>query len=579
MIDPPHVSGVPRTPAPGPVARRRPRDVRRLSTVLLVILALLPLGYIGLRALEAGRNFAYWDEYETAIALVLRLHNGIAADDLLDELLAVNNEHRMVMSRLIFTGSYWLTGTVNFTFISLLGNASLVALCVLLIVRAGTAARRLRLGVVLALVIFQLENYENFLWSGSSIDHFQVLLYVGAAVVALAHGSRLALFAAGLFAVFATLTLAHGLLIWPLGAAMLWRARRYSQLGAWCVLAGLVVGGYAAGFSVNGAHRFAGLSVSGAVEIIRYWLTLLGAVPAIGHTGLAPWLGVVLLALLVWLGSQGALRREAVAYPLAWFGVAALALVAVGRAEQVGGAIMSRYVIVGALSWSLTVFMLLERSSHPRRPLAVLAWSLPVLVAFNFAANRTYGRFADAWLECRDIAVSRFKQHGVDGRGTFALSPMPERATRLLHEAELRGIYRLGSVCEPRPFPAAKPSSRIVYNVDELTADRRSAFVRGWAGIPGVPTARGDILLILRSPASTHVFTTVSTQRPDVATSLNDQNFSRSGFLFARRRDRLPSGDYRIGFVIKCPTGPEYIMTEHRVVLDRDGRALLAGAQ
>ena len=192
--------------------------------MLLVVLALIPLGYIGLRALEAGRNVAYWDEYETAIALVLRLHDGIAPAALLDELLAVNNEHRMVMSRVIFAGSYWLTGTVNFTVISLLGNASLVALCVLLVVGARTAERRLRLGVVLALVIFQLENYENFLWSGSSIDHFQVLFYVGAAVAALAHGSRLALLAAGLSAVLATLTLAHGLLIWPLGAAMLWRA-------------------------------------------------------------------------------------------------------------------------------------------------------------------------------------------------------------------------------------------------------------------------------------------------------------------------------------------------------------------
>jgi hypothetical protein len=107
-----------------------------------------------------------------------------------------------------------------------------------LIVGAGSAARRLRLGLVLALGLFQLENYENFLWSGSSIDHFQVLLYVGATVAALAQGTRTAWFIAGLCAVLATLTLAHGLLVWPLGAAILWRARRSpARCSLWAAVA------------------------------------------------------------------------------------------------------------------------------------------------------------------------------------------------------------------------------------------------------------------------------------------------------------------------------------------------------
>ena len=556
--------------------RRAPR-VGLLAAVLFVGLALLPLIYIGLRAAEAGRNVAYWDEFETALALLMRLHTGVGPGVFLDELFAVNNEHRMVMSRLLFTASYWLTGTVNFSFISLLGNSCLLALCAILIVGAGTAARRLRLGLVLALGLFQLENYENFLWSGSSIDHFQVLLYVGATVAALAQGTRTAWFIAGLCAVLATLTLAHGLLVWPLGAALLWRARRTPELLGWCALATLVIVGYVLGFSVNGAHRFTHLTFAGAQEILRYWLTLLGTVPALGHTGLAPWLGVGLLAALGWLGTHGAVRRERVAYPLAWFGVAALALVAVGRAEQVGGLVMSRYVIISTLSWSLTAFMLLERFSDPRRPLAALAWCLPVLVMFNVAANRAYASSADAWLDCRDIAAARFKQHGVDGRGNFALSPMPARATKLLNEAERQGVYRMGPVCLPRSFPAAVPSERIIGRVDELTVSDRSAFVRGWAVIPGVRSQRGHIHLVLRSATATHVFSTVSTQRPDVADNLGDPQLNRCGYLFARRRDGLPSGDYQIGFLFKQGGSSEYVMTEQRLVLRDPGT--LAGDQ
>lgn len=558
-------------PAPIASPRRRGPRISPLATVSLVLLALLPLGYIGLRAAEAGRNVAYWDEYETALALIMRLHTGVTPGDLLNDLFAVNNEHRMVMSRLLFVASYWLTGTVNFSVISVIGNFCLLALCALLVVGARAPARRLRLGLVLALGLFQLENYENFLWSGSSIDHFQVLLYVGATLAALAHGSRAAWLLAGLCAVLATFTLAHGLLVWPLGAALLWRARRTPQLVGWCALALLVGGGYALGFSVNGGHRFVLPTLAGAQEILRYWLALLGTVPALGHTDLAPWLGAALLAALGWLGTHGALRRERVAYPLAWFGVAALALVAVGRAEQVGGLVMSRYVILGTLAWSLTAFMLLERFSDPRRPLAMLAGCLPVLVLFNISANRAYASSADSWLDCRDIAAARFKQHGVDGRGNFALSPMPARATSLLHEAERRGVYRMGPVCLPRSFPAAEPSERIVGRVDELTVSDRSAFVRGWAVIPGLRSERGHIHLVLRSATATHIYSTLSTQRPDVAANLGDPQLNRCGYLFALRRDRLPPGDFQIGLLIKHRGASEYVMTDHRLMLQHGG--------
>jgi hypothetical protein len=548
-----------------PPRRLAPRE--RLAAGLLVLLALLPLGYIGLRAAEAGRNIAYWDEYETALALIMRLHSGITPGTLLDELFSVNNEHRMVMSRLIFTASYWLTGTVNFTFISLLGNFCLLGLCATLLLSARTVARRLRLGVVLALGMFQLENYENFLWSGSSIDHFQVLFYVGATVAALAHGTRTAGLLAALCAVCASLTLAHGLLVWPLGAVLLWSTGRHRWLLTWCGLAGLVGGGYLLGFSVNGAHHFSRLSFAGIQTILHYWLTLLGSVPALGHAALAPWFGAGLLGALAWLGRRGAAKQERIIYPLAWFGVIALALVAVGRAEQVGGLVMSRYVILSTLAWSLTAFLLLERFSDPRHPLTALAWCLPVFVLFNVAANRAYAGSADSWLDCRDIAAARFKQHGVDGRGNFALSPLPARATTLLHEAERRGVYRMGPVCIPRFFPAAVPSERILARVDELSVTDRSAFVRGWAAIPGLRSERGHIHLVLRSTTATHVFSTVSTQRPDVAANLGDPRLNRSGYLFSLRRDRLPSGDYQIGFLIKHGSTSEYAMTEQRLVL------------
>ena len=56
-----------------------------------------------------------------------------------------------------------------------------------------------------------------------------------------------------------------------------------------------------------------------------------------------------------------------------------------------------------------------------------------------------------------------------------------------------------------------------------------------------------------------------------MADNLGDPQLKRCGYLFARRRDGLPSGDYQIGFLIKQGGTSEYVMTEERLVLRAPG--------
>lgn len=547
------------------------------APVALTLLALAPVAFVAMRVAAASRNIVYWDELDTALSLVLQLDSGLGWRDFVGRLFEVANEHRMVTSRLMFAASYWLTGTVDFALISWIGNAALLLLCVLFVWAVKTPARRLKAGVILAMLLFQLEHYENFLWSGSSIDHFQVVLLAGAAVIALATNTRTGLLGGALCASLATFTLTHGLLVWPVGAAMLWRTRRLRALGVWASFGACAAVGFFAGFHLNAAERFVEPSLAGFGLIVRYWLATLGSVPALGFAALAPWLGGALLCALGCVGFLGAGRREIVAFPLACFAVLALALISVGRAAEAGGVVHSRYYVLSALAWGLVVFMWLERFSHPRRPLVGLWGGLPLLVAFNVAADRQFSGLADTWVECRDRAAVQFKQHGVDGHGAFTLHPTPAHATRLLHEAEQRGVYRMGPVCDEVDFPTdAKPSDRIKYFVEEIAVDGRAAAIAGWAAIPGQPSERGQVRLVLRSAEETHVFTAVTVTRPDVAAALHDPGCMLSGFRFARLRELMPSGEFQVGFLMETDEGEEFIMTGHRVSLMGEGWAMLA---
>ncbi len=565
-------------------ARRGLRDGanrRHLTLLLLVLVTLLPVFYVFGRTAEARRDIIYWDEFDSGLDLALKLKARPAAGAVLHELFAISNEHRMVTSRLLFAAIYTLTGTINFATIDVIGNATIVVLCLLLIATAGSTLRRVRLGVLLAFLLFQLENYENFLWSGASIDHFQIVMLAAAAIIALARGTLAGAIVGGILATLATFTLAHGLVLWPIGALMLWFRSGRRGFATWCGFGLLAVGGFLTGFRVNQAESFATFSVEGAQKVLQYWLSILGAAPAAGSETFAPLLGGALLLLLAYVMLRGALRRERIALPLAFWAIGAAGLIALGRAEESGGLVHSRYYVLSSLAWALALFMVLQRHSHPRRPLQLLGSALPALIAFNVVANREFVDETNSWLECRDMAVVSYNQYGADGRGPFNLHPIPAHSTEMLARAEQLGVYRLGDVCLPRPFPPhAKLNNAISYYLDDLMVNASAATVRGWVGLPGRRTRRGSIHLILRSAQATLLYTAVPTTRPDVAAATKQKGWIDSGFHFARRLDRLPTGDFQIGFLLEDGPRTQYVMTAHRLILDGPrSQALLASGK
>ena len=239
---------------PEPVSAPRGAGLAQLVVPGLTALALLPVAYMVVRTSLAFRNAAYWDEIETVLDFLLKLQAGPTWQESIGQLFSPGNEHRTVTSRLLFAVSYWLTGTVNFTVIGVIGNLFLFGVCGLLLATAGTAVRRLQLALLLSGLLFQLQHFENFFWSGSSIDHFQVVTLATAAFVALAWPTRTGLALASLSAALATFTLAHGLLVWPLGALVLGHARRWRHLAAWGGGAVFTLGVFFTGYGRNTGH-------------------------------------------------------------------------------------------------------------------------------------------------------------------------------------------------------------------------------------------------------------------------------------------------------------------------------------
>jgi hypothetical protein len=552
--------------------RHRPR----LIGAWLAVAALVPVAFTLTQVALVIRNVAYWDEIDTAIAMLLKFEAGASWREVLDQLFAVNNEHRMLTSRLLYAGSYWLTGTVNFIFVGIVGNLCLVGLCGLLVATAGPLARRVRMGVLLAFLLFQLQHYENLLWPGASIDHFQVVVLAAGAVVALARGTRRALMVAGLLGLLASFTLAHGLMIWPVGVLVLAAERRWRQLGLWLGFSAAAAAVFFQGFGFNPAHQVGDVSLAGLGRKLHYWLALLGAPLALGVAWLAPFLGFGLLALLGRRVVRGARTRERIALPLAAWALAALLLISFGRADLTHGHVYSRYYVLSALAWALALFMEFEDWSDATHPYRPFRYGLPLLIAFNLAANIRFASFAHAWTTCRNDAVHFYTHYGTDGRGTFFLHPNPAWATQLLERAERTGVFRMPVLCHRRSLPEPRHAPTMGYFVDRIPVDAQTVAIEGWAAFAGRESQPGQIHVVLQSAKSRLFFTTLPMARPDVTAAFPAERWRHAGFRFQTRRWLLPAEDFQIGLLIESKQGVEYTLTAHRLDLTGAGRGILA---
>lgn len=537
-----------------------------------LLLAAIPIAYIALQVAIASRNIVYWDEFST-LEFILRLDGGTTWREVFDQIVAVDSEHRTVTSRLMFALSYWLTGTVNFRAMCILGNLFLVGSCAMLVWSVPTWTQRARFAVVLAFVLFQLEHFENFFWAGASIDHFQVVMLTSLTIFALARDTRAGTMLGGIAATLATFTLAHGVLAWPVGAVLLAQRRRWRDLAIWGVATVLVLAAFFRGFTIYPSHRLQTFGDGWAA--IQYWLVLLGAPPAMGSPQVALGLGITLLGGFGYTLARGMAQRHVVASLMALFAIVALALVAFGRAK-LGASPESRYLVLGGLAWAVLIYLVLELVSEEHRPFRELLWCLPGLVAFNIAANVAFAPKGEGAVEIRDRAATRFVQYGVDGHGMFRLSPHQGYADRVLRQAESRGVYRLPLFSRQREFESPEANGQIIHHFDELISNERAVTIGGWVMLPGLRSKRDQIHVVLRSEKSQYVFSTVTLQRPDVATAYQRPEWRLCGFRFTIPSDRLPKENFSVGVLLASGERAEFKMTPTRLLIGEQAPVLSA---
>jgi hypothetical protein len=220
-----------------------------------------------------------------------------------------HNEHRIVYDRIVTLLDYALTGKLNFRHLMLVGNLSLVGLLVIFVAILRHEKRPALYALPVALLLFNLSQWENMFWGMAALQNFSVVLWVLGSLYFLSYTNRWTM--AFLLAVLATLTSGNGMLIWPLGFMLLalqidGSTDRLRQLLLWTAGALLVVLLYFVGFEKPEGNPPDRGSIT---AISKSWLAFNGAAAEIlpGTTALrnSTLLGGALILLTIFFLTAG----------------------------------------------------------------------------------------------------------------------------------------------------------------------------------------------------------------------------------------------------------------------------------
>ena len=259
----------------------------RWPRVLSWVLLMLPIVVFGLIWQQYAINIPKWDDHALRAFLFYSDQEPTITGKIY-QLFKQHNEHRIVYDRIITMLDYQLFGKLNYVHLMLIGNLSLVGLLSVFMAalcrsRVGQAGPSALYALPIALLLFNLSQWENMFWGMASLQNFSVVLWVLAAFYCLSYTHRWGW--ALVAGVLATLTSGNGLMVWPIGFVLLaLRLTQYSSankgrgyflpLIGWFFGAVVVMGLYFTGFEKPGGIAYVR---PGVVDLLKGWFAVMGA--------------------------------------------------------------------------------------------------------------------------------------------------------------------------------------------------------------------------------------------------------------------------------------------------------------
>lgn len=214
-------------------------DIPRQRIIILSILAFLPVCIFYITIFLFVVNIPYWDDYDA----ILGFTNNYLESNFKNKITLIfsqHNEHRIVFNRIITLLNYYLSGKINFRFLTLIGNISLLGLLIVLFKSFMFSKNKNKFLYFIPAIfmLFQPQYWGTIYFATPSLSNLYILFFAFLSLYFLTKRTiKLFLFSL-LLAIFATFTNGNGILVFFAGLLPLLYQKRYKEIILW-LLAGI----------------------------------------------------------------------------------------------------------------------------------------------------------------------------------------------------------------------------------------------------------------------------------------------------------------------------------------------------
>jgi hypothetical protein len=478
-----------------------------------------------------------------------------------------HNEHRIALVRFLAWFSSFF-GQLNFKFILLFGNFSFLILFYFI----GKSLQKPFFYLIIALLLFQLQSWDNAFWPMASICNFWVYVWAFAALASLLNKNQYSVFLAIIFGLFATFTTGNGLFVFPVGSLALLILKDYKRFTIWTISGLFVIAFYLIGIGASHPAQPNASFARTPVNILQFFFSFVGSnfwVPLSKYISMG--FGLLLSgSFWVFIGlkyhKKNLLLTSFLAFLLLTAAVVAWNRYLIGTDLPLS----SRYRICSTLIAILVVVIwldiLIER--WPSFSKIFIGLTIFAALGFNLVSNFMYfnrvkelknNRLLEAWLSQT--------HHRITGHYK------PEEAYQILTKAKEAKLFEMPAVTPNTFFYSAildlktKPQN-IDYQIDSLCAFKKFKTIEGWAVAAGYKDNLSQIYVLLKAKNQPDIyFKTVPMKRYDlIKLKGKPLNYIESGFMAFVPDSLLKADTYQIGIAIKPKLGQAGLVMTNRVL-------------
>ncbi len=376
-----------------------------------------PLGFLSLLLNKFGVNFPYLDQW-AYVPLHMKIDSGTFG---ISDLWAQHNEHRIVFPKIASLSlsllTHWYTPVEIFfsVFIAIIG---IILISKMLNNAVKAKAQVFILTTLTASWFFSPIQWQNWLW-GFQMAWFMCVTSVIATVYYLDKFSNIknyrSLWMAIVCATIATYSLGSGMLIWPVGFALLLvysllKTSSRKILYIWTGIGLFEIFAYYFGYVKPAYHPSVFLAVQYPGSFLKYIVTALGR-PFTNNVDVAYAMGLIMVSLLlcgmaltIHYGKKLKLASIAKWYALIFYGLFGLVMTAVTRLGfGISAAMNSRYtafsllILVSTIGLFMTLINMLESRKPP-------TW-LPIIILSLICLPMLFQSYKSGYAEMKQQSI------------------------------------------------------------------------------------------------------------------------------------------------------------------------------